>query len=170
MNAFQKAKEMALKAINKDIQKSIAAIKSQHGIDAASLNMVKPSRYLLEDLEKIKNLNAFPNIDNFHQIYSLDVKYKAVFLKAHLQQAFPEAVIKVRIQRYSGGSAIDAWVKGPANPKEAALIGLMYQDDKGKSDPMSDYFAYDNYVHVMCENGGILDTNIMMLGKEMPAQ
>jgi hypothetical protein len=33
---------------------------------------------------------------------------------------------------------------------------------------MTDYFDYDNYVHVMCENGQVLGTPIVMLGKHHP--
>jgi hypothetical protein len=170
MNAFQKAKEMALKAINKDIQKNIALIKSKCGIDAASLNMIKPSSYLLKDLEIIKNLNDFPNKENFHAIYSLDVKYKAIFLKAHLLKIRPDAVVKVRISRYSGGSSIDVFIEHPlVDEKEMQEIGSLYMDDNGRSDPQSDYFEHDNYVNVMCKNGRILNSNIVMLGKKMPA-
>ena len=152
---FIKAKEKALKAVQKDIEKT------------SSRKYGKPSEYDLRDEEKIQLLKDFPL--NNRELVDVDVKFKAIFLKAQLEKEFPQAEIKVRIERYSGGSAIDAWVKGEVDENKASEIGHLYSNS-GNTDLMTDYFDYDNYVHVMCKNDGILNSPIVMLGKEMPGE
>lgn len=154
MSLFDKAKEKALKAINKEI--------------AVRLAKGKSVSYDLEDKAKIEALQNFPDSESKSVIYSLDVKFKAIFLKAQLKKEFPKADVKARIERYSGGSAIDAWIVGEVDEKKASEIGQFYSDDKGHSDPQSDYFAYDNYVHVMCKDGGVMNSIVQIIGKEMP--
>jgi len=155
MNLFDKAKEQALKAIDNEIARRKAKNYPEYSID-----------YVLEHKAKIEALKDFP--EDSKALKGVDVKYKAKFLKGQLIKAFPEAVIKVRIEYFSMGSSINAWVDGKGIDEAlASKIGAFYSDP-GNSDLMSDYFDYDNYVSVMCKDGGVLNSPVVMLGYNMP--
>ena len=152
---FELAKDKALKTAQKDIDRYFA----KRG---------KYSEYDLRDKAVIQSLTDFPT--DCKSIRYLDVKFKAILLKAQLQKEFPKAEIKVRIDRYSMGASIDAWIKGEKediNESRASQIGNLYQD-RGQTDTMTDYFDFDNYVHIMFEHGGVVNSIVQFIGKEMP--
>ena len=129
---FAKAKEQCLKLVQKEIDK-----RTSEG---------REIKYDLEDKARIEPLSDFPKESKV--IRYLDVKYKAKFLKAQLEETFPNNEFSVRIERYSGGSAIDGTWKGPKiEYSQLRAIENLYQD-AGNTDSSVDYFDHDNYVYI----------------------
>lgn len=124
---FKKAKTQALKVLLKDIEKY-------------------NSEYSWKSYGKIQTLESFPDVKT--DLRGIDVTAKAKLLKKYLEVSFPENKFSVKIERYAGGSSIDATYKGDRIPQdELRQIELIYQD-AGNSDMQSDYFDYDNYCSI----------------------
>ena len=125
---FEKAKQQALKAVNKE------------------LSLAEFPEYDQKHKAQIESLQNFP--ESSQQIRGLDVKYKAIFLKAQFNEQFPENKISVRIERFSGGSAISARWTGPViKHSETRKLEELYSD-RGATDSSIDYFDHDNYCDI----------------------
>ena len=112
-------------------------------------NLIKyPGGYFSpKSILKIKALNDYQ--DQKTDLRMVDVAAKAKLLKAQLIDQFPENTFSVKIERYSGGSSINAYWKGPKiDPQIIRELENTYSDG-GKTDIQSDYFDYDNYCSIV---------------------
>ena len=133
---FIKAKKLAIKVIQKRIDRSLAREGSSYGL----------SRWDKDQMEKVTALTDYPT--NSIQLRDVDTVAKAKLLKAQLQEKFPDRKFSVLTDNYSGGSSIDAEYIGEPIPKaDLDKIAQLYSDS-GKTDLQTDYFDYDNYCHV----------------------
>lgn len=130
------------------------------------------SSWSKRDVERLNEMKGYP--ENSSDIRNMDVRVKAKLLKAQLQDAFPKSKWSVRTEFFSMGSAIDAILKeGQVNEEQASAIGKLYADS-GNSDPMTDYFDNDNYVHVVSPSkvangvpvGNIMNSNVAIIGRK----
>lgn len=141
MNKFEKAKQAAIADLDKHI-KRLAALGSNY---AGTLDWYN------KKVEKVKALNEFPV--NSAQLDAVGVTAKAKILKAHLEQELPAIKFSVKSHRFAGGSALEVYFVTPKEQlnreisDKAQKIVALYSNDHG-SDPMTDYFAVDNYAHV----------------------
>lgn len=128
MTQFQKAKQQAL--------------------DYERKNLIKyPDSYFTpKSIQKIEALNDYP--DQRTDLRMIDVVAKAKLLKAQLMEKFPENSFSVKIERYSGGSSINAYYKGKKIDTQIIREIENTYSDAGKTDIQSDYFDYDNYCSI----------------------
>jgi len=125
--------------MNQILEKTKAKILSEMGTPNNDWNDWTTKRY-----NSVKELKNFPTDSS--QLRNLGVDHKAKILRLHLKHAFPETKFSVRIEYYSGGSAIRChWKGGGKYPYGAYAISKIYSDS-GKTDIQSDYFDVDNYV------------------------
>lgn len=130
---FTKAKAQAMKAAQKEVDKAAA-----EGYNV---------RYADEDFSIIVALQNWPVTSKM--IRGLDVKYKAIFAKAQLAELYPENTFSARIERYSGGRALNIRFKGPRILKQSECRRLeRIYADAGHTDSQTDYFDYDNYCDI----------------------
>jgi len=130
--SFEKAKSQCLRMISKEIEK-----RTKLGLSI---------EYDLKDKIQVENLSGYPK--NSSEYRYLDVKFKAKILKAQLEELYSNNKFSVRIERYSGGSSIDAYWTGPSiSSEELKGIERLYSDS-GKTDISVDYFDVDNYCHI----------------------
>lgn len=104
------------------------------------------AKSILEDeipkIQNLKKLDRYPS--NPFEIKNLGTKFKAKILKDELKNLFPKTKFRVKSDHYSGGSSINVFWEDGASSKKVQPVIKKYQTDLG-SDPMTDYFNYDNY-------------------------
>jgi hypothetical protein len=135
MKGIQKIYDNVLKQVDKDIFK--AESKGWGFIKEKHLEVTKPK------VLKLKGLGMFPRTNE--DLKDVDVAIKSKILKAELKTKFPKVPFEVRTQRYSGGSSINVHWTDAVAPKKVRPIVDKYAHP-GKTDSMTDYFDYDNYV------------------------
>ena len=130
---FIKGKKLAIKTIQKQIDKSSA--RSENGSEYSL------SRWDQEQLAKVNALTAYPI--HSAQLRNVDIVAKAKLLKTQLQELYSDRNWSVRSDTYS----IDAEYTGEPIREDLDKIARAYSDS-GKTDIQSDYFDYDNYCHI----------------------
>lgn len=87
----------------------------------------RATQWLIEYRTKIAALDGdFP--DDAEQLKGVDVKYKGKILKAELRSIFPDQNFSVRINRFSGGSAIHVgWEERPMLPDDEEQYHLIIE-------------------------------------------
>lgn len=128
MNLFIKAKQQAL-----DYERKYLA-------------RFPDSYFTPKSIQKLEALNDYP--DQRTDLRMVDVAAKAKLLKAQLIDQFPENSFSVKIERYSGGSSINAYYKGTKIDTQIIKELENTYSDAGKTDIQSDYFDYDNYCSI----------------------
>ena len=104
------------------------------------------SEWYQDQVIKVESLESFPTPKT--DLRYVDVAAKAKLLKAHLQSKYPENKFSVKIERYSGGSSINASYKGEKIDSQELREMEWCYSDAGKTDSQSDYYDYDNYVNI----------------------
>lgn len=103
--------------------------------------------YYLKSVRQVEALAEWP-VDNV-ALKGVPVKGKILLLRAELAAKFPGVKFGVIKDGYN---AIRVYLKSPADVKAVNSVAANYSNP-GKTDLMTDYFDYDNYVFVVNENG-----------------
>jgi len=130
---FLKGKKLAIKTIQKQIDKSSA--RSENGSDYSL------SKWDQDQLTKVNALTTYPK--HSEELRNVNIVAKAKLLKTHLQEIYPDRIWSVRSDTYS----IDAEYTGKPISEDLDKIARLYSNS-GKTDLQSDYFDYDNYCHI----------------------
>lgn len=108
----------------------------------------RATQWLQEYHSTIADLKGkFPS--GAEQLKGVDVRYKAKILKAELKSIFPDQRFSVRINRFSGGSAIHVgWEESPMLPEDEEQYHLIiekYCYEYPDSNALMDYCHVDNF-------------------------